>query len=407
MAESRRAVLCILPEWGSAKGGQYSVCKSLVKKLIARGQQVDLVLGTTKKEMTEDDHKEIDQMGITKWYGPDPELYENDEPTQPPLQRLQNNIDEYFNKVNKEMAKYKIVFAFSPETHSAGKYFLQGFKASNCKLVLYNFADDTVDDENVFHILECARGSKGLFSIGWRIFRKWNTEIKVDADQQYLRSIHSLFFPDMSNFFSVSETKPSEHDQVIFFAPLSGSADKSSFHRNCINAVDSLNNIWKSANQADKKVTLIIQKDSMDSYSGSTNTKFRNYTTHDEIAKIARACTLVIADGNFTASGFSGLEFLMQGIPTFVIEGSDVAELIEEVDPSLSSTLVLTKTRPEDATSQDHCWTQNLVRTIQSLKSLNHYREKVKDLACKISDDGSIQKSNMKLDELLEGNGIY
>ena len=65
------------------------------------------------------------------------------------------------------------------------------------------------------------------------------------------------------------------------------------------------------------------------------------FQSRKEIEHTAKTSALIISSGNFTESGISGLEFLLNGYPTFVLENSDIGNILHKVSPILAQAFCL------------------------------------------------------------------
>jgi hypothetical protein len=321
LLQSQDGVLMVLPGWGAGYGGLCSLAHKLIKQL--KGRPVTCVLGTPGMTMSSADLLDIKQQGVHVLY-PHVEHESN-------LECLNDSslFDHLYGYITPALANYGHILSFGKTTYDLAKYFAQSSFGKHCKLVIFHC--DTYSS-TVPVINDVAIGNTTCFSVGYSTFRFMNTEIRAWCNSP--SGEHSLLLPDYSDLLTdVSDDFTSANTRSILI-PWNEHLGED-FEVFCAHAVNECSQLIESLNL---RLDIVIQRQK------STHPEQRHLYSHTKchahefestqaVIYAARQSQIVIANGHISETGFSGLEFLMNGIVTFVPDKSDVAELLQRVSP--------------------------------------------------------------------------
>eukprot|EP00919_Chromeraceae_sp_WS-2016_P048660 GHVR01115216.1.p1 GENE.GHVR01115216.1~~GHVR01115216.1.p1 ORF type:complete len:373 (-),score=62.53 GHVR01115216.1:275-1393(-) len=353
MAEASDGVMTVLPRWGGGMGAIYTTAHSLVYQLKKEGKAVSCVLGTTLAELSEADKAHIKQLGAEIL---EPNT-ENEEQSKSPEERIQNveYYQELYENIETVLRQTSTIISFSQTTYQLASHLLHKTEASNCELVLFNHRTSMTQEEKT-DLAETARSANTVFSVGHSAFKYFEQSIKPWIGSNVH---HHQYTPDYSNqqLMQKEVSLAVIHvDQV--FVPWNDESGES-FGHNCVCVVNLLNLLNKELQANSQAMNILIQRTTNEdskhyatcSSIGHTHQNYKCvvYSSTEEIIKAAKSSAIVLASGQFTETGFSGLEFLMNGCLVLFEDGTDVANMLKTASPELASKFLLCKT--DDSTN--------------------------------------------------------
>ena len=131
------------------------------------------------------------------------------------------------------------------------------------------------------------------------------------------------------------------------------------------------------------------------------NLQFITTTSVAEVGQVCRGARLMVASGKFTESGYSGLEFLMNKIPTFVSEESDVASIMRNVSAAIADNFIFNTTQGTTRKQQEvvmQKWETKLISVLSDVSGLRHITEL---MLTKIVNSDRFRSGNMRLQDAL------
>lgn len=389
-------------------GGMYSSAHSLIHQLKAHGRHVHCLMGATLEELSDSEKEDMKLLHVDV-LEPDTE----DEELMSPEERLthSDSFELVFGNVLPVLETCDRLVSFSKVTHELARYLMHSAEASDCELVLFNLENNRSQEE-MYQLAELASTAKDVFSVGYKAFRSLNTSMRALTNCVN----NSLLIPDHEEMFSDGESK-----HVIevmsgtncIFIPWSGKSG-SEFAKNCLCAVNMCNATFQKTGLIDNTIDVVIQDQNRktadnDFATCSTTSHVHQYfsvvncSCKQDLVTAARCSSIVIAGGNFTETGYSGLKFLMNGYVTLVPDGTDVADILHAASPGFASAFILdpidglTKSQKQAALLE---WEDKICSTIRGIKDL---KEKIPVLVKNIQEYSTFKEGRYHLLRAFDG----
>jgi hypothetical protein len=356
-APQKAAVLFIMPEWGRGKGGVYASARSLIYHLRQEKRRVDCTLGMTSDELSSEDRLELRELEVNL-YGPDIEL---DRETEPPAERMLN-YSEYYSSVHVRppLRDYSHMVVFTNEAAQVAEYFLGMEEMTACKMIRIlaekhdgrcTFSEEDLD------VTESVRLSSATFTLGTSLYRRVNDQLR--SLERGLIDKHYSLIPNLSNAFEHGKIASENDDaSLLLFVPHSHSGGEWRKEWQCtleglLCCLDEIHNDYLLSAVLEHKPKVLVQslcKAENQEHIRKCSTKPHEHVhaelltsglSRQKMNQLLHSRVIVVASGHMDEEGFSGLEYLLNGIPTMVPEGTDVAELMMKTSPIKSKNFIL------------------------------------------------------------------
>lgn len=352
---TKPGVLAILPSWGGGKGGLHLTAQSMMQQLVEDERPVYCLLSTDADLiLAEEEH--IQQMNIVI------------------LQSESLGEEE----TSHELACFKHVLpilklcnhivTFASSTTDIADYLLCTKEASGCELVIVQH-DEVRSEEDIVKLAKCVHSAKAVLPVGNRLSSFLHKNVQTLMD-------NFMLIPDYAELKTLGKRQTTPHQPPgRILVPLTGTDDKL-IAASCLCAVNIL-----SGSQSSEHKTLVTQiqvKSRSDPYDfyfcnsyGHVHSQFQCdvFASMQEVEQAAKQCAVIVASGQFTETGFSGLEFMVKEYITLVPEGTDVAQILQEVSPGFAPSFILPRMNSHFSEKERKSilekWGKQIAETIQ------------------------------------------
>ncbi|KAI8521038.1 hypothetical protein Bbelb_007920 [Branchiostoma belcheri] len=374
------AVLLVIDEYCTSKGGISTINLDAARKLAAAGAQVYVtVLGAT-----EQDERDAKRDGVTLLK---PRL-DADSSDKPSLQWLTVYHKHHFSHIPSDICC--IVGHVDVTSRAARKIKEERFPHAKLAMFGHVAPEETEHYKSDEKALGVGRKEASIqddlgkadvvFSVGARIHRH---------NDRFLRRRHvdhHIFLPEPSKVFSGANVSFGEEhcvqkpERVILSIGRVRNVERLKGHDLAAGGVD------KAALRLDHLYTLRLRVRGIDENdfkeskrildeklrSGRVKPTLLPYGTQEEIRRDMENCHLVLMPSRAEPFGLVGLEAIAAGVPVLISEHSGLAELIEELSDRLGQPTFrhcIVKMKENDATTDEEKWAERIEDVIKNARS--------------------------------------